>query len=176
MSTYIKPNTKLTLTGTDNDGKVLKEYYKDKPVPAGFYNVTIGFNEIVSDSGFYLSYKLSDEKGNVLIEKKALNNLMEKEEKVYWLQTAWQMNNELLVPKASMKLYGPDNKLLIVLYENKDIPAGIRRTPYGFYHTYGKKSKFKVKLFDGKGIIVNEIEVDGIGSVERKLEVKMSVY
>ena len=119
-----------------------------------------------------MSYILKDDKGNVLIEKKAVNNLMEREEKVYWLQTTRKMNIEAPVYKASMNLYGTDNKLLIVLNGNKNIPAGIKTTPYGFYHKYGKASKFKMKLFDEKGISINEVELDGITSVERKVDRK----
>jgi len=176
MSTYIAPNTKLALVGYDKDGKVLKEYYKNKPVAAGFYSVTIGYNEIVMDSAFSMAYKLTDDKGKTLSEKKAINNTMEPEEKVYWLQTAWEMNIEQPIEKANLKLYGPDGKLLLVLYENRNIPAGIRKTPYGFYHTYGKQSTFKVRLSDVKGNVVKELELSGLKSEERKVEMRKQAY
>ncbi len=173
ISSYIKPNTKLSLKGIDNTGKVLKEYFANKPVAAGFYNVTIGYNDIVMDSSFAISYQLSDDKGNVLLEKHAKNKTMEPAEKIYWLQTGWEMSIQTAIPKASLKLFGPDEKLLLVLYENKNIPVSIRKTPYAFYHTYGKQAKFKVRLYDDvAGKIVQEIKLDGAKSEEQKVVMK----
>lgn len=173
ISSYIKPNTKLTLKGIDNSGKIVKEYYANKPVAAGFYNVTIGYNDIVMDSTFAITYQLSDEKGTLLFEKHAKNKTMEAAEKIYWLQTGWEMNIQSAIPKASLKLFGPDEKLLLVLYENKNIPVSIRKTPYAFYHTYGKQAKFKVRLYDDvAGKMVQEVIVDGAKSEEQKVLMK----
>ncbi len=168
ISTYIALNNKFTLRGYDKDGKILKEYFVNKSIEAGFFNVIIGYNEIVQDSSFSMFYKLTNDKGTVLSEKKAPNNMMEPEEKVYWLQTVWEMNIEQAITKANLKLYGPDNKLLLTLYENRNIAAAIRKTPYGFYHTYGKQSKFKVRLCDEKGNVVKEVELDGSKSEEKR--------
>lgn len=176
MTSYVAPNSHLTLVSLDKEGKVVKEFYKNKPVDHGFYSVTIGFNEIVSDSNFSVQYKLTDTRGTVLLSKNAKNNLLEEETKVYWLSTIWEMNIENPVKKANLKLYGPDGALLFVLYENKDLSPAIRRTPFGFYHTYGKNSTFKVKLTDGQGALVKEIEIDGANSSEPKMKTTKKEY
>lgn len=170
MTSYIGPSAKLTLVGKDKAGNVLREYYRDKPVGAGFYDVTIGYNDVVSDSNYAVTYSLTDDKGTVLQERTALNHTLDPVQKVYWLQTGWEMNIEQPIAKATLKLYGPDDKHLLTLYENRSLPVAIRKTPYGFYHTYGKKGHFKVRLTDETGTIIKEVALDAAASEEKKVE------
>ncbi|MBY0427172.1 MAG: hypothetical protein K2Q22_16175, partial [Cytophagales bacterium] len=157
---------KLTLKKFDAQGKLIREYYKDKVVPTGLYVVTLGHNDMVEDTSQHIVFKLLDEVGQVLMTKTGKNNQLEDKPKVWLLKTTIEYEVKEPIPSASLKLYDPENNLVTVLYQNKNLVAGKRRSPYSFFHGFGKNAKFHVRLTDSKEVLLQEFGLDATNSSE----------
>lgn len=164
----IESTSNYSLVCKNGNGEILREYYKGKTIPRGMYSVTVGYNDMVEDTTMKLSFQFLNQNEDVLAEKKVKNFTMEEKTKIYLLKTI--IEYEILSPitKATLELYDPTNKLIEVLYKAKNLPSGIRKTPYSFYHTFGKNSLFKLKLFDEKRNLIQTIELNGRTSEEQK--------
>ncbi len=164
----IETSSNYSLLCKDQSGNILREYYKNKTISGGIYSVTVGFNDMVEDTTMKLTYQLLNTENEIVAEKTVKNGFLEAKAKVFLLKTIFQYEVNEPINKASLKLYDPNDKLIHVLYEDKKIPLGIRRSPYSFYHTFGKKSTFKAKLFDEKNNLIKVIEINGASSEEIK--------
>ena len=159
---------KLTLLVTDNEGKTIKEYYRNKPISRGIYSVTLGHNDMVEDTTKKIIFKLLDENGNELIKRTVKNNTLEDRLKFWSLSSVLEYTVKEPITGALLQLFDPEGNLMSVLYQSKNLPAGARKTPISFFHSWGTKSVFTFKLFDNKKNLIQTFTLDGKNSLEVK--------
>lgn len=161
-------NQKLTLLVTDTEGKTIREYYKNKPISRGIYTVTLGHNDMVEDTTKKIIFKLLDENGNELIKRTVKNNTLEDRLKFWSLSSVLEYKVKEPLTGASLQLFDPEGNLMSVLYQNKNLPAGARKSPISFFHGWGTKSVFTFKLFDNKKNLIQTFTLDSKNSLEVK--------
>ena len=156
---FSKP-TKVSLICYDEDGKIVKEYYKNRIIYAGIYISTFGINRR-DEKGKKFIFKLMDDKGNVLKERTVSESVNEPPTEKYKISLNFEYVLDKPVSRANMALYDEQGNLLEYLYTNRNLPAGGRRQAYSFYHVNGSASVFFIRLKDNVGTLIYEYKVDG---------------
>jgi hypothetical protein len=156
--------TKVTLACYDENGNVVKEYYKNRQIPTGLYLASFGINK-VADKGTKYIYRMTDENGLVLRERIITESIIEAKPEKWQLSVSIEYVLENPASNVTMSLFDEQGNLLETLYSQRSYPAGGRRQSYSFYHAFGKETYFYLRLIDKSGKIIMERKISAEKSV-----------
>lgn len=165
MIYHFAKDSKVSLSSYDSRGVKIKDYYKNRTILTGLYLARLGVNR-VSQPGEKITFKLTDEKGKVILEKTVDETSPEVRTDKYKLTTAFEYELKTPMNGLSMKLYDAQGKVLEEIFSNRSFPKSRRRMSYTFNHTAGLNGKFSIKVTDATGKIIAEHLFDSSKSVK----------
>lgn len=144
---------KGTLGLYDQNGDLVREYFKDKSYESGLHFYSVGINNIVAENTQYTA-RLSDETGATIVE----HTLDPNEGYTAAKEEILSVNFEYAVRKRDnydMVVYDDHGKLIEYIYKERPLTPAYRPARFRFIHAQPEAEYFVVKIVDSEG---NEVK------------------